>query len=186
MAGAVKKIKVFATQGWNIYAVIQRETDSYIMKESDGVFYDPTTSISDYFVDLTEDASTSPIGGMYIKDESGTVWDNGTYNIFVYRRLSGSPVIATDTPLGSVKVQIFSDVFVEQSGDLFGGTLTESYAGDNTPATAPQLLYMLWSALAQFAISGTTITCKKLDGTTTAMSLTMDSATAPTLRNRTA
>lgn len=64
------------------------------------------------------------------------------------------------------------------------GALTEAYAADGAAATVAQLLYMIWSALAEFAISGTTITAKKLDGATTAMTFTLDSSTAPTSRTR--
>ncbi len=64
--------------------------------------------------------------------------------------------------------------------------LTEGYATDGAAFTLSQALYMLWSALSEFAISSTTITCKKLDGSTTAMEFTLDSATAPTARTRAA
>ena len=63
-------------------------------------------------------------------------------------------------------------------------TLTEAYAADGAAATPAQLLYMLWSALAEFAIIDTTVTAKKLDGVTAAMTFTLDSATAPTSRTR--
>ena len=64
-------------------------------------------------------------------------------------------------------------------------TLTEAYAtnpGDS--ATPAQLLHMLWSAVSEFSITSTTITSKKLDGSTTAMTFTIDSATVPTSRTR--
>jgi hypothetical protein len=68
---------------------------------------------------------------------------------------------------------------------IFGGAaLTESYAADGAAATPAQLLYALLSVLSEFAIAGTTITCKKLDGTTTSMTFTLNSATAPTSRTR--
>ena len=63
-------------------------------------------------------------------------------------------------------------------------TLTESYAADGVVPTLAQLLFMLWSALAQFSISGTTITSQKLDGTTAAMTFTLNDGTNPTSRNR--
>lgn len=62
--------------------------------------------------------------------------------------------------------------------------LTESYAADGSAATLAQLLYMLFSAVGEFSISGTTITCKQVNGSTTAMTFTMDSATSPTSRTR--
>jgi len=62
--------------------------------------------------------------------------------------------------------------------------IAEDYAADGASATPAQLLYMLWSMLSEFAIAGTTITCKKLDGTTTSMTFTLNSATTPTSRTR--
>jgi hypothetical protein len=62
---------------------------------------------------------------------------------------------------------------------------TESYAADNAVPTLAQMLYMIWAATAQFSISGTTLTAYKLDGSTTSMTFTLDSATVPTTRTRT-
>lgn len=61
---------------------------------------------------------------------------------------------------------------------------TESYATDGATASVAQLLYMILSIVSEFAISGTTITSKKLDGSTTAMTHTVDSDTSPTSRTR--
>ena len=61
---------------------------------------------------------------------------------------------------------------------------TESYAGDGAAATPAQLLYMILCSVSEFAISSTTITGKKLDGSTTAMTWTIDSASSPTSRTR--
>lgn len=58
--------------------------------------------------------------------------------------------------------------------------LTESYAADGAAATLPQLLYMLLAVLSEFSISGTTLTAKKLDGSTTAGTFTLNDAAAPT------
>lgn len=63
-------------------------------------------------------------------------------------------------------------------------SLTEAYPTDGSAGTAAQILYLLLSVCAEFSISSTTITCKKLDGSTTAATYTLDSATAPTSRTR--
>lgn len=68
--------------------------------------------------------------------------------------------------------------------DLDDSLVAESYAADGAQPTHSQMLYMLWSAMADFSIAGTTITCKKLDGSTTAMTFTLNSSTAPTSRTR--
>ena len=61
---------------------------------------------------------------------------------------------------------------------------TESYARDGSTATPAQLLYMILCSVSEFAISGTTITGKKLDGSTTAMTWTINDASNPTSRTR--
>ena len=61
---------------------------------------------------------------------------------------------------------------------------TESYASDGAAATPAQLLYMILCSVSEFAVSSTTITGKKLDGSTTAMTWTLDDATSPTSRTR--
>lgn len=69
-------------------------------------------------------------------------------------------------------------------GDILTSALTESYAADGATFTLAQGLYMIWSALGEFAISGTTITAKKLDGITTSMTFTLNDGTNPTSRTR--
>ena len=62
--------------------------------------------------------------------------------------------------------------------------LTESYAADGVAPTVTQALFLIQQSLTEFAISGTTITAKQLDGSTTAATYTLDSATVPTSRTR--
>ena len=61
---------------------------------------------------------------------------------------------------------------------------TESYASDGSAATPAQLMYMIYTCVAEFAVSGTTLTAKKLDGSTTAMTFTLNDASDPTSRTR--
>jgi len=61
---------------------------------------------------------------------------------------------------------------------------TESYAADGAAATPAQLMYMILCAVSEFSISSTTITGKKLDGSTTAMTWTLNDASSPTSRTR--
>lgn len=63
---------------------------------------------------------------------------------------------------------------------LLTTAMTESYAAAGATMTMAQFAYMVRSALNNFAHSGTTQTRKKLDGSTTANTLTLDSATSPT------
>lgn len=68
--------------------------------------------------------------------------------------------------------------------DVLTTQMTESYAADGTAPTIAQALCFLISATTEFAISGTTITAKKLDGSTTAATFTIDDDTTPTSRTR--
>jgi len=62
--------------------------------------------------------------------------------------------------------------------------LTESYAADNVAPTLAQAIMLIQQSLHEFAISSTTRTVKKLDGSTTAATFTLDSATSPTSTTR--
>lgn len=61
-----------------------------------------------------------------------------------------------------------------------GSALTEAYAADGAAATPAQLLYMIWAMLAERSVSSTTVTVKKLDGSTNAMTFTLNDASNPT------
>ena len=62
--------------------------------------------------------------------------------------------------------------------------MTESYASDGATMTPAQALYMILCSVSEFSISSTTITGKKVDGSTTAMTWTLNDATDPTSRTR--
>jgi len=64
--------------------------------------------------------------------------------------------------------------------------MTESYASDGAAMTPAQALYMILCSVSEFSISSTAITGKKLDGSTTAMTWTLNDATSPTSRTRVA
>ena len=70
--------------------------------------------------------------------------------------------------------------------DFAKGTvaMTEAYSVDGAAATPAQILHMIWSMLAEKSVTSTIVTCKKLDGTTGAMTFTLNSATAPTAITR--
>lgn len=67
---------------------------------------------------------------------------------------------------------------------LLATQMTEGYATDGVTPTVAQMFYMLWSALSQFDITGATLTCRKLDGTTQSMQFTLNDTIAPTSRVR--
>jgi hypothetical protein len=58
--------------------------------------------------------------------------------------------------------------------------LTEAYSTDGGTVTISQALYELIALLQEFSVSGTTLTVKKRDGSTTAFTCTLSDATNPT------
>ena len=62
--------------------------------------------------------------------------------------------------------------------------MTEAYAADGVAPTLAQSLFLIQQALTEVAIVSTTETIKKLDGSTAAATLTLDSASAPTSKTR--
>ena len=62
----------------------------------------------------------------------------------------------------------------------FTTQMADSVPSDGTIATRQQALYMILQFLTDFGIVGTTLTARKVDGSTTLMTFTLDDATNPT------
>ncbi len=62
---------------------------------------------------------------------------------------------------------------------------TESYAANGVAPTPVQMLYAIHQMLMDFGISGTALTVKKLNNSTTAFVVTLNDATSPTAAART-
>jgi hypothetical protein len=88
--------------------------------------------------------------------------------------------VANVTTVGSVTTK--TGYALTSDYDFAKGTVavTEAYAADGAAPTPVQALMLIQQALTEFTISGTTTTIKKLDGSTTAASLTLNNATTPT------
>jgi len=66
------------------------------------------------------------------------------------------------------------------AADIFTTSMTEAYAANAAAFTFAQGMYAIHQMLMQFGISGTSLTVRKLDNTTTAFVGTLDDATTPT------
>lgn len=97
--------------------------------------------------------------------------------------LSGVATDITNTSTGST-VNDNTVSIPTVSSSILTTQLTEAYAADGVAPTLAQAIFMTMQSLSEFAISGTTITVKKLDGSTTAATYTLDDATSPTSRTR--
>jgi hypothetical protein len=58
-------------------------------------------------------------------------------------------------------------------------TIPDSVPADGNAATIAQAVYMIWQFLSEKSVSGTTLTVKKPDGSTTLMTFGLDDASNP-------
>ena len=84
----------------------------------------------------------------------------------------------------AAKNTVMRPVVVDITEDILTTQMTEAYAADGVAPTLAQAIFAILQQAGEFAISGTTITVKKLDGSTTAMTFTVNDSTNPTSRTR--
>lgn len=82
--------------------------------------------------------------------------------------------------VGSLAAQAKTDVATA----ALTTAMTESYAADGATMTLAQAMYLVTQGLGEVSVSGTTLTVKKLDGSTTAATYTLSDATSPVSRTR--
>ena len=110
--------------------------------------------------------------------------DTGTSGVIVASLAAGS-ITASVIATGAIDADaLAADAATEIATAVLTTQMTESYAADGTAPTLAQAMFLTQQSLHEFAISGTTRTVKKLDGTTTAATFTLDSATAATSTTR--
>lgn len=86
---------------------------------------------------------------------------------------------AVDTEIATIVTAVGTTIPNTLSG-LFTTALTESYRGAGAAGSVSQYLHELIAHHGEKSIASTTMTLKKLDGSTTAKTYTLDSATTPT------
>ena len=69
---------------------------------------------------------------------------------------------------------------IPTASEIFTTQMTEAYAANGVAPTMAESLFAIHQMLMDFSIGGTSYTVKKLDSTTTAFVVTLDSATNPT------
>ncbi len=114
------------------------------------------------------------------------VIDDGTSGLV--KIASDVAAILVDTATDGVKIgadaidasALKADAVTEITTSMLTTAMTEAYAADGAAPTLAQALFAIQQFLQERAVSSTTLTVKKLDGSTTALTFTLDSATAPT------
>ena len=113
-----------------------------------------------------DDANTTGFYTESIACTSGNGFENGkTYTIYIEAIVAGA---TAGVAYGLKAVD-----------PAWTTAITEAYGTDGSALTPAQLLYLILANVSEFAIVGTTKTCKKLDGSTTAATYTLNSATTP-------
>ncbi len=129
-------------------------------------------------------ALTITTGKVDVNDKTGfSLANSQSFNLTgdITGNLSGSVGSVTGLTVSNLDATVSSRSTPAQ---ILTTALTEAYAADGAAPTLAQILFQIWSTIGDFSIAGTTITCKKLDGTTTSMTFTLNDGTNPTSRTR--
>ena len=73
-----------------------------------------------------------------------------------------------------------ADAVTEITTGILTTQMTEAYASDGSAPTLAQAVFAIQQFLQERAVSGTTLTVKGVDGSTSKMTFTLDDASAPT------
>lgn len=135
-------------------------------------YFDPT---ADAVANVTLVATTTTNTDMRGTDSAATAANLATVDTNVDAILvdTGTTIPAQITALNDLS---FNDIWTTQ--------LTESYSSDGTAPTPAQALFLTMQNLQEVSYAGTVQTVKKLDGSATAATYTLDDATNPTSKTR--
>jgi len=162
----------------------------------------PTTLTSGAVTISKDGSDVTPSGGVTLTADVGSV--TGRHHVVIVTatdattftagseyavRLSGSSAVGGVSVVGIVVGEFsIQNRYVLPAASIASAVLTtamtESYNADGAAPTLTQAMFVSMQRLTEFATSGTAITVKKLDGSTTAYGLTMDNATTPTSSTR--
>jgi hypothetical protein len=140
--------------------------------------------------DFLPSATAGAAGGLFIAG-SNAATTAASLTVSGTTTLTGAVSLgSTLTVTGAVTATNASNdvrgVALTTAYDFAKGTVavTESYAADGAAPTPVQALMLIQQAVTEFSIVGTTVTWKKLDGSTTAGTGTLNDATNPTAITR--
>ncbi len=116
------------------------------------------------------------------------VWQDTTGSDFTTTGSIGKSLFTSGAAPGAASglALVGSAMTLSSAYDFAKGTVAmiEAYASNGSAPTPVQAIFAIHQYLQQFAIASTSYTVKKLDGTTTAFIVTLDSSTAPTAATR--
>lgn len=183
---------------WNSYAVagesITRATNGTVSVYKDGGTTQSTTGVTDtedfdtltgvhlVAIDTSADGTFYSAGSDFEVVLSGATIDGKAINSTLFSfSLENRSALMPTTSGRKLDVSAGGEAGTDGANTtLFTTALTESYAADGAAPTVAQALLLIQQLLTEIAVSGTTMTVKKLDGTTTAATLTLSDASSPT------
>lgn len=129
----------------------------------------PASTVNLPSVDVISISGDSTAADNLESDYDGTGYAKTNSTVGTVTTVTGGATSAEIAALNDISV---SDVLTTQ--------MTEAYAADGVAPTLAQALFLIQQLLGDFSISGTTLTMRRLDGSTTAATFTLNDAGSPT------
>lgn len=147
----------------NITAYVSKDFGSVtVLGDTSATEMDSTNAKGFYLFDATQAETNADV--LLVSAKSSTS------NIVAV----GAPAVIFTNPTSGVASPV----------NILTTALTESYGADGAAPTLSQAIFLILQQLTEFSISGTTWTTKKLDGSTTAATFTLNDGTNPTSMTR--
>jgi hypothetical protein len=153
-----------ATVDWN-WTTTPDNTSVYAVLPDDG----PSVNSSLQVSTTASDPWATALPGSYSTGQAGKIIGDNIDAAISSRAATGAAMALTNAAADLIRTR----------------QMTEGYAAVGTVPTMEQLLFMVLQVLQEFTISGTLITTKKLDRSTTAMTHTLDDPNHASSRTRT-
>jgi len=143
----------------------------------DSILVDTGTTLPGQISGLNDVAATDIVSAGAITTLSGAVVNVDLVDTVT----TNTDMRGTDSASTAASVAALNDISVS---DVLTTAMGESYAADGSAPTLAQAIFLIQQTIGDFSIAGTTVTVKKLNGSTTAATYTLDDATEPTSRTR--
>ena len=135
------------------------------------------SAVDNFYIDV----SLVFIGGVLAGQSRPILsYDGPTKTIVLDEALTSAPADGVGFIITSDHVHPVSQIVT----GILTTQMTEAYAADGVAPTLAQAIFEILQQAGEFSITDTTITVKKLDGSTAAMTFTLDDANNPTSRTR--
>ena len=171
--------------GTSIPAILE-DTGTTLQGELDGIQADtediqtkigtPSVSLAADIATIDDFLDTEVAAILADTNELQTDWVNGGRLDLLIDAIKAK----TDSLTFTVANQVDANALTIDEDEILDDPLADSVPADGALPTVRQALYMLVQFLTERSVSGTTVTVKKVDGSTSLMTFTLDDGTNPT------